>query len=226
MDSGTIFTTALMVGFSGAIMPGPLLTVTISQTAIKGFWAGILIVIGHVLLEAALIGTLALGLAEFLKDPGVKTFIALAGGIFLIYLGWDMTRSAYKGDIIEDNQALQLEESERQKTVEAGKGLAGARMHPVLAGILVSLSNPYWLIWWATLGLSYITLAFEQGNIGLISFFSGHILADFLWYGLVSAAVAGSRHFLRPVVYRGIIMVCGLFLLVLGGFFIKTGIFT
>jgi threonine/homoserine/homoserine lactone efflux protein len=96
-------------------------------------------------------------------------------------------------------------------------------MHPVLAGVLVSLSNPYWTLWWATVGLGYIVLSLKQGTAGLVSFFSGHILSDLAWYSLVAGAVAGGRRFLTPAVYRGILVCCGAFLIFLGGSFIYMG---
>jgi threonine/homoserine/homoserine lactone efflux protein len=101
--------------------------------------------------------------------------------------------------------------------------LPAGRMHPVLAGVLVSLSNPYWTLWWATVGLGYIVLSLKQGTAGLVSFFGGHILSDLAWYSLVAGAVAGGRRFLTPAVYRGILVCCGAFLIFLGGSFIYMG---
>ncbi|MGB9803092.1 LysE family transporter, partial [Desulfofundulus sp.] len=101
--------------------------------------------------------------------------------------------------------------------------LSGGRMHPVLAGILVSLSNPYWTLWWATVGLGYIVLSLKQGTAGLVSFFGGHISSDLVWYSLVAGAVAGGRRFLTPSIYRLILVFCGAFLVFLGGSFIYMG---
>jgi threonine/homoserine/homoserine lactone efflux protein len=98
-------------------------------------------------------------------------------------------------------------------------------MHPVLGGILFSISNPYWILWWATIGLGYITLSLQKGLLGITSFFSGHILADLVWYSLISAAVAGGRKFLSDRVYSGIIVACGIFLLGLGVYFLYYGLF-
>jgi threonine/homoserine/homoserine lactone efflux protein len=96
----------------------------------------------------------------------------------------------------------------------------------VLAGILFSFSNPYWMLWWATIGLGYITLSMQRGFLGLSFFFSGHILADLVWYSFISAAVAGGIKFLSNKIYRGILVACGIFLLGLGGGFIYYGFFT
>jgi len=215
MDLITIFWTALVVGFSGAIMPGPLLTVTIGESARRGFVAGPLLVVGHALLEILLVLLLVLGAAEFLASSRVHTVIAVVGGAFLVYMGWSMCRDARLGRV-----SLQLEsgtDSDEAEQVRPG-------MHPVPAGILVSLSNPYWSLWWATVGLAYITTSMDRGAAGLLAFISGHLLADFIWYGLVSGTVAGGRRFMTPGVYRGIIIVCGVFLVGLGTYFITRGL--
>lgn len=230
LDIPAIFTTAFIVGFSGAMMPGPLLTVTIGESARRGFLAGPLIVAGHAILELALILALAGGLAVILTAAGVSQVIALLGGAFLLYMGAGMARDAATGRVtlkIADQAGGQAtiggDEGDRPPD---GRTAVQKRMHPVLAGILVSVSNPYWTLWWATVGLGYITLSLQKGTLGLASFFTGHILADLVWYSLISAAVAGGRKFMSDRVYSGIIAACGIFLLGLGGYFLYYGIFT
>jgi len=93
-----------------------------------------------------------------------------------------------------------------------------------LTGILVSLSNPYWTIWWATIGLGYITVAYNQGIGALITFYLGHISADFLWYALVSLGITSGKKFISDKVYRGILLVCGFFLIGLAVYFIYSGV--
>lgn len=233
MELLAIFTTAFVVGFSGAMMPGPLLTVTIGESARRGFIAGPLLMIGHAALELCLILALVGGLSAFLTGAGVSHTIAVLGGAFLIYLGYGMARDARAGKV-----TLNMERPAAESAGPEDKGTGGARLeikstaagggmrlHPVAAGILISLSNPYWTLWWATIGLGYITLSLKSGYDGLASFFTGHILADFTWYGLVAAAVAGGRKFLSDGVYRGILVVCGVFLVALGGYFLYYGLF-
>ena len=257
MELVAIFSTAFVVGLSGAMMPGPLLTLTIGESARRGFAAGPLVVLGHALLEGALVVALVLGLASLLGAPAVGRSIAVVGGVFLIYLGWGMARDAWLGRVELDGGCGRPAHAGSQppewgsRAGEAGAGVPGhpggggagsspgaapghsatrspgplspGRMHPVLAGVLVSLSNPYWTLWWATVGLGYIVLSLKQGTAGLVSFFSGHILSDLAWYSLVAGAVAGGRRFLTPAVYRGILVCCGAFLIFLGGSFIYMG---
>mgnify|MGYP000862952647 CR=1 FL=1 len=80
MDLIALFITAFLVGLSGAMMPGPLLTVTIAESARRGFKAGPLIVLGHAILELALIIALLAGLSFYLKKPLVTTVISIVGG--------------------------------------------------------------------------------------------------------------------------------------------------
>jgi threonine/homoserine/homoserine lactone efflux protein len=103
--------------------------------------------------------------------------------------------------------------------------MADGAMHPVAAGILTSLSNPYWAVWWATVGLNYITISLQQGAPGLATFYTGHIMSDLLWYSLVAGAVATGRRFMSDKFYRGLIIVCGILLIALGLFFVYSGVF-
>lgn len=233
MELLAIFTTAFVVGFSGAMMPGPLLTVAIGESARRGFIAGPLLVLGHAILELALILALVGGLSVFLTRAGVSHTIAMLGGAFLIYMGYGMARDARAGKI-----SLNMERPAAASAGPGGEGDVGAveakrtatgggvRMHPVVAGIIISVSNPYFTLWWATIGLGYITLSLRSGYVGLTSFFTGHILADLTWYSLIAAAVAGGRRFLSDGVYRGVLVACGVFLVGLGGTFLYYGLFT
>lgn len=223
MELPYLFITAFVVGFSGAMMPGPLLTVTITESARRGFMAGPLLILGHAILEGALVIALTLGLAPLLAKPSVGAVIAVVGGAFLIWMGWDMARNAYLGKVtLEDINPDKSNPPPDTARPAKSKPTSGS-MPPVLAGILVSLSNPYWTLWWATIGLGYVTMSLKQGTAGMVSFFSGHISADLAWYCSVAAAVAGSRRFLKPGIYRGIIIVCGIFLVLLGGSFMYYG---
>lgn len=225
MELYTIFTTAFVVGLSGAMAPGPLLTVTIGESARRGFMAGPLISIGHAVLELFLIIAIVAGLSVVLTATIVSHTIAVLGGAFLIYMGAVMAKDALAGKITL--AALQPGVKEAVARGEGKKVIAGKEMtRLVITGILTSISNPFWTLWWATIGLVYITMSMKSGCIGLASFYTGHILSDFTWYCLIAAAVAGGRRFLNDSIYRGIMAVCGVFLVGLGGYFLYYGLFT
>jgi len=200
----TIFCTSFVLALSGAVMPGPLLTVTISESSKRGGVTGPLVIFGHGLLELVLIAGLLSGLAPFLVRDDVFIFISLIGSAVLLWMGIGMLRSL---------SGLRLEydpPSEKTKNL-------------IMVGIVLSLINPYWLIWWASIGLGYIMHSFKFGLIGIAAFFAGHILADLAWYSIVSFGIARGRHLLSNSVYRKLIGGCASFLILFSCWFFYNG---
>lgn len=185
-------------------MPGPLLTATISESSRHGFIAGPLMIAGHAILEFVLVIAFLLGLAPFFQQSAVFVATALIGSVILFWMAFGMFRSL---------PSLRLSWEGDQKQ----------RNHPMINGILMSVANPYWIIWWATIGLGYILYSWRFGFWGIAFFFVGHILADLVWYSLVAAAVAGGKHFLTDRLYRGLIAVCAVFLVLFAGYFAYAG---
>lgn len=201
----TIFVSSFIIALSGALMPGPLLTVTVSESTRRGAAAGPLMILGHGILELALVVALLAGLAPFLNRDGVFVSIALAGGGILLWMACSMFRSLPELRLSFDSR------EERKQNL-------------VLAGILFSLANPYWFIWWASIGLGYILHSVKFGILGIAAFFTGHILADLAWYAFVSFGVAKGRGYLSDRTYRGLIGGCATFLLLFSCYFFYSGI--
>ena len=206
MELAAIFLSSFVVGLSGALMPGPIFTVTIAHAVRRGHLAGPLVSLGHGIVEGSLVVGLALGLSQFLQMPLVSGVVGALGGLCLLYMGWGMVRAPAPAELTAGPQREQ-----------GGLG-------PVAAGAVLSVSNPYWVIWWATVGAAYLALTFKYGAVGIAAFYAGHFMADIGWLSLVGSAVAAGRKLLTPRVYRGIIAVCGLFLLGLGVYFLSSGV--
>lgn len=81
---GKLFLLAFVTGFSGAIMPGPLLVATIGQTTVQGFRAVIGLITGHAILELVIVGLLVGGLHAVINRPRVRGGIGLVGGAALL----------------------------------------------------------------------------------------------------------------------------------------------
>ncbi len=199
-----IFVSSFLIALSGALMPGPLLTIAIGESPRKGYLAGPLLILGHGILEAALLVCLMLGLAPILKQDFVFGIIALSGSIILLWMAFGMFRSL---------PSLSLD-------FDAEQSNGG---HLILSGILMSLANPYWSIWWATIGLGYIVKCQEYGILGISAFFTGHILADLAWYSLISFSIVKGRSFLNTSFYRKLIGFCACFLVIFAGYFGYSG---
>jgi len=130
----SIFFVSFTIALSGAMMPGPLLTVTIANSAQKGFLEGPLLVLGHGILELVLVIAIVAGMSPILKSPIFLFIVTLFGGGMLIYMGFDMIKNA-KGLSLD-----QLKNKTKARNTSS-----------ILSGILVSLANPYWILWWATI---------------------------------------------------------------------------
>ncbi|MDZ4655803.1 MAG: LysE family transporter [Coriobacteriia bacterium] len=199
---------AFLIGLSGAMAPGPYLTVTVTRTLRDGPLAAAMMLVGHAALEGLLLIGFAFGLQTLLARPVVTTALAVIGGVFLLWMGGGLLLGAARGTIAA--------------TAEADA--RPSRVGPVLHGAAVSLSNPYWTLWWATIGVKLAADGLAIGPLGIIAFFLGHQLADVAWYGFVITAASKGRHLLSNRVYRTLIGTCALFLLYLGVRFLTDGI--
>ncbi len=221
---GALFVTSLAVGFSGAVTPGPLLVACITQSARGGFRAGWLVAVGHALIELVLVVALCLGLGAVLGRTDVAFSISLIGGLVLLWMGWTTTLPAWRGRVELPNPEHNGIDGANMKDTAAGPGVLRGSVGAVVAGVAATVSGPFWIIWWATVGLSYLSLASPLGTTGIAAFYLGHVSADFVWYSVVTAAVAGGRRILSPRAYRALLVGCGLCLGALGVFFAGRGV--
>ena len=197
--------TSFIVALSGALMPGPLLTLTVGEAARRGFWAGPLIIVGHAVLELGLVLLILAGLGAALHRPMVLGLVGVGGAAMMGWMGLGLLRSSRHSHLEFNPQ-----------------GVSG--LNPVVAGVLMSAANPYWLIWWLTIGLGYVMFSMQYGWLGVALFFVGHILADFAWYTLVSGAVAQGRRLISDRIYQGFLAGCGVLLFGFAGYFAVQGV--
>jgi threonine/homoserine/homoserine lactone efflux protein len=229
-----LFLTSFGVGFTGALMPGPLTTLAVRETMRRGFWAGPLLAAGHSLLELPLVIGLALGLSRFLDNDPVKAGIGIVGGIFLLWMGVHIL-----GALPKEAPALALPQandpgpaydgSRRQRWMRSLAAPNQSRLSTALvlgaAAVLVSLSNPGFTAWWATAGTLLVRQGLDHGAGGVASIYTGHILSDIVWLSLLGLLLARGRRLMSGFVYRGVLAVCALFLLALGAYFMASGLF-
>jgi len=201
-----LFGSAFVVALSGALMPGPLLTVTVAHSPRFGWTFGPLAILGHAILELGLISLIFLGAGPLLESAWVQSAFGLVGGVILLWMSWSMVLMARSGS----------ESGSLDGEVPGGN-------RAVWLGILTSLSNPYWTLWWATVGLAFLTTAARSGPLGITAFFLGHISGDLAWYTLVSVGVSRGRRFVGTPFYAGVLFLCAALLVVLGGWFVWYG---
>lgn len=204
MNLAVIAVSSFMIALSGALVPGPLFTITVSESARRGASTGPLLILGHAILEIVIIVLILSGLSPFLKHETTRYVISLVGGGMLVLMGIML---------LKDLRSVRLDLSS-----EGNKG----GMNLVLTGIVASLANPYWVIWWATIGLGYLVSSMKYGIAGVAVFFLGHISADLAWYSIISYAVAKGRKVMGEKSYKTALAICAVFLIFFGAWFIKS----
>jgi len=205
----TLAATTFMVTLSGALMPGPVLGITISESAKKGAWVGPLVILGHAIVEVPMMCAILLGLGIFLRSEMASVLIGFFGGSALIVLGYLTAKPAYAGDISLSDF------SNSGKVASHGS---------IFGGMLTSISNPWFPLWWVMVGGSLLAEALKIGWVGIVAFIVGHWGCDLGWYSLVSLSVAKGRRIMSPGIYRLVVASCGVFIAALGMFFLLSGL--
>jgi len=180
------------------MQPGPVTATAIAMGA-RSRYAGTLIAIGHGIIEFPLMVVIIFGMGKYFNLPKVQIAIWLAGGIFLLLM------------------AIQGLLSLKAKTGNKSKALTNK---PVLAGIILSAGNPYFLIWWATVGLALATQATQWGIWAFALFALTHWSVDLIWLQILSWVSFKGSVLLGPRGMRIVLMICSAILLVFGLFFI------
>jgi len=211
-----IFSFSFLVALTGAMSPGPLLTYTIIKsvkTSKHGYLMGLWIVMGHAILEMGIIILLLFGFSFVLKNITVVRIIGVTGGLILMLFGASIIRDIFNGNISTDFLHSQDGSNKNPESIE-NKGLE----NPIIGGIMVSMSNPYWWVWWATIGFAFMiqfNISFKKWP-NLLAFFLGHEAGDLIWYLIVSTlAFFGLRH-MNPKAYYGILKFCAIFMILFG----------
>ena len=205
-----MWVTWCVVSLSGVMSPGPISALAIAEGARRGPRAGALITVGHALTELAMVLALGIGLRELLQRPSVAGTIGLVGGAVLLWMGYSIVRSTRDGVVAFDAEAV-------------SPGSPG-RLGPMPAGVLLSVGNPYWLLWWATVGAGYLLFFTRFGWLGIAAFYVGHISLDLIWNTLLATASASGKTLIPPSVYRMVLVLCGLFMVVMGIYFAHAGV--
>jgi threonine/homoserine/homoserine lactone efflux protein len=189
----------VIVSLSGVMMPGPVMAAAI----IKGYkdkLAGVWIALAHGVVEFPLIALIYFGLGGFFEDRATMTIIGLAGGAMLIYMGWGMI--SHRKDNPKKERYLPY--------------------HPFTVGLITSLSNPYFFLWWATVGLLLISTASLFGGWAVAVFATVHWFCDLAWDSGLSYMAFRSRKLWRPRTMSWVLGFCGIVLLGFGAYFIAS----
>lgn len=188
----------VIISLTGVMAPGPITAATLGAGARSPF-AGMMVAVGHGIVEIPLMVAIYFGMGGILGVDTVRAVVFTLGGAFLLLMGTDMLRSIPRAAEIR----------------------ATATGSPLAAGIMLSMGNAYFLVWWATVGASLITKAVGFGLFGVLGFAITHWLCDAIWLtALSTVSYRGGRTF--GIRFQQVVSgVSGAFLLVFGILFLR-----
>lgn len=191
-----------LIGLTGALAPGPTLVATINA-ALAGNWtAGLKVSLGHIVAELVIFLLIILGLAS-MAGP-YTTVIAAVGGIALVIFGIMTILGS--------------------RTATLGAAPSRAVSSPYMAGFLTSAANPFFWIWWLSVGSALVIKTLEGGIMLAFVFMIGHWCADTGWFTFVSTGVSRGKTVIPDTTYHRIMAGCGIFLILFGLYYFS-GVF-
>jgi len=197
----TFLLSVIVISSSGVMMPGPVFAVTIAKSY-KSQFAGTQIALGHALVEIPMMLLIYFGFARFFQDELVQLALSLLGGAVLIWLGIGMFRA-------------------RARVIGMGKDLP---YNSVVAGVVTSALNPFFILWWATIGSMLIMNSLEFGITGFALLIPIHWLCDLVWLSFVSILVYKTQALWGRKFQQGLFIACSLLLIGFGGWFLVSGV--
>jgi threonine/homoserine/homoserine lactone efflux protein len=203
MDIFGFIATIIVLTASGALAPGPLFFATISHGANHGAKTGIIFSIAHTVVEFSLIMLLALGLLSVASEPIVKIIIGLIGGIVLIAFG-----------VFQIRKYIFLKPDEQTKP-------KSSYTHLFIMGLAFTGLNPYFILWWLTVGAQLILMALSFAAIlGVVLMFISHVWMDYVWLTSVSYFARKGTNIMSLKWYKPLMIIFGVILIYFGLTFI------
>ena len=203
MDLFSFVVTVIILTASGALAPGPLFFATVTHGTKHGAKSGLIFSIAHTVVEFLLIMLLALGLLTVASEPIVKMVIGLIGGIVLIAFGTIQIRNS----IISNPEDLK-------------KPKASYR-HLFILGLAFTGLNPYFILWWLTVGAQLIIIALEfAALIGVLFMFVCHVWMDYVWLTGTAYFAKKGTNIMGLKWYKPLLIVFGVILIYFGITFI------
>ena len=194
-----------VISLSGVLAPGPVTAATIAAGT-KSKHAGIFICIGHSVVELPLLAAIILGMGFILEYPMAKMLIGLAGGVFLLWMGFDMFKEV--------------------KTLTTQQSPSDSAGSFVMTGLILSITNPYFLLWWATVGLNLAKNAAGFGYLAVVLFALTHTFCDMFWLEILSFTSFKGSKLLNEKSQRMVLGICAMAIMFFGFYFIVKSFLT
>ncbi len=203
MEILNFIATVVLVTASGALAPGPLFFAAVSHGTKSGAKGGLAFSIGHTLVEFPLVLLLALVFGEVASEiagePAVKLLTGIAGGLFLLIFG-----------------AMQIHYFLTSKSDTPAYAGVTSR-NPLLLGLVFTGLNPYFIVWWLTVGSKLVVDALAFGLLlGVLLMYVSHVWMDYVWLTMVAHFAHVGTKIAGATWYRAVMTLFGAVLVYFG----------
>ena len=211
----------IFVSASGVLSPGPLFLANLIYGSKLGYYSGIKIASGHAIVELTLIVLLALGIfgfSSFIFNNQSARIIGLLGGIAIIFFSLFQINSIIKGRTTGGaNNENKINDSYFSEISNKGKRLGG----PFIIGLIFSSLNPFFLVWWFTVGLKLISDSIYMFGVieGILILFSLHIWMDYVWLSVTAYLISKGKTIIKDKLYQYFLLSIS-FILAFYGFYL------
>lgn len=226
----------IVISASGVLSPGPLFLANLIYGSKQGYYAGIKIANGHMTVELLLIILLSLGifgLSNFTLAAGAIRAVGLIGGIAIILFSVAQILNITKkigitgDDINKDNTSKNLRIrygdtyffllDKVNRRIDRG---------PLIVGIIFTAMNPFFLIWWITVGLKLISDSVYLFGVieGVLILFLFHIWMDYVWLALTAYLISKGQSIFKMRFYYFFTISISIILVSYGFFLLVTNI--
>ena len=191
----------IVISASGVMAPGPLFAANIAHGLRDGAKSGIKMAIGHTIVELPLVILLGIGVFSLELFPEFRTVISIFGAITLFVFATMQIKTIFRN---------------KEPTT------SNLKQGPLVSGILLSALNPFFIIWWLTIGFKLISDAMLIWAFsGILILFILHIWMDFAWLGAISYLASKSSKILSNKNYKIIMIGLSIMLIYFGITFLE-----
>lgn len=206
MDAANFVVTVILVTASGALAPGPLFVVALSQGSRVGAKGGLTLSVAHTIVEFSLVMLLAVGLTAVIPLHAARLTIGVVGGVVLLVYGAKQILNS-----LSHTFAVEPKETGMRSLL--------------LSGLAFSGLNPFFIIWWLTAGANLIILSYEFASfLGVLFMYVCHVWMDYLWLVAVAHFAKAGVDVMGVRWYKILILVLGAILVFYGLYFIVSSL--
>jgi threonine/homoserine/homoserine lactone efflux protein len=203
--------TVVLVTASGALAPGPLFFVNLTEGSKFGARSGLVFSVAHTVIELAIILLLARTF-EFLliTSEWVKLVIGVVGGLVLVGFG-----------------GMQIFRALRPKSSTLAETGETANRHLFVIGLALTGLNPFFIIWWLTAGAQLIVIALEFASLaGVLLMYVCHVWMDYVWLIATAHLSKMGMSVIGVKWYRILMVLFGILLVYFGLTFLTSPFYT